>query len=234
LGILILALGFIASALLLASLAIDQQVRVILDWGLFCISAFGVLLAILMGVSQVHKEIRRKNLYVVLTRPIHRWQYVFGKYLGMAFTLLIEVSALALALVALLAMEGLTPSPLLVKALLLILVEILVVGALAVFFASFSSPYLSGLFTLGIFIAGRSLDALEKLAGKIIHPVLSALFKALVFILPDFGHFNLSNRVVHQIALGWQEVAWLVAYGLGYLATVLFLSAWIFSKRDLT
>ena len=98
LAILLLAVGFIVSALLLAELSLDQRGRVVLDWGLFCVSAFGVLLAILVGVSQVHKEVKRKNLYVVLTRPIHRWQYVFGKYLGLGLTLAVEFSALSVAL----------------------------------------------------------------------------------------------------------------------------------------
>ncbi len=234
LGILLLAVGFIASALLLAELALDQRTRVIKDWGLFCVSAFGVLLAILVGVNQVHKEVRSKNLYVVLTRPIHRWQYVLGKYLGLALTLLVEVSALSAALVLLLWSEGIAPDWLLAKALYLAMVEILLVAALAVFFASFSSPYLSGLFTLALFVIGRSIPVLDKLAGEVANPVGHALLKGLVYGLPDLADYNLSTRVVHEIPIGWHEVGWLTVYGLGYLATLLVISAWIFSRRDLT
>ena len=233
LGILVLALGFIVSALLLAELSLDQRVRVITDWGLFCVSIFGVILAILIGVSLVQKEVRRKTLYVILTRPIHRWQYVIGKYLGLALTLLVEVGTMSLALVLLLWISGTPPTLLLIKALLVILAEILVVAALAVFFASFASPYLSGVFTLGLFVVGRSLETLGTLADKVEVAVVHGLLKGLFFVLPAFADFNLSNRVVHDIPIGMNEVGWLWLYGVGYLGVLLFFSAWIFSRRDL-
>lgn len=233
LGILILAIGFIASALLLAELSLDQRVRVITDWGLFCVSIFGVILAILIGVTLVQKEVRRKTLYVILSRPIHRWQYVVGKYLGLALTLLVEVGTMSAALILLLWMSGVPPGALLIKALLCILAEILLVAAAAVFFASFASPYLSGVFTLGIFVVGRSLETLGTLANKVETPLLHGFLKGLFFVLPDFADFNLSNRVVHQIPIGLGEVGWLWIYGIGYLGVLLFFGAWIFSRRDL-
>jgi ABC-type transport system involved in multi-copper enzyme maturation permease subunit len=234
LGILVLAVGFVVSALLLAALALDERVRVIKDWGLFCVSAFGVLLAVLLGVNQVHKEVRRKSLYVVLTRALPRWKYVVGKYLGLALTLLVEFGALSLALGILLAIEKIPPDVLLIEALLLSLVEILLVAAVAVFFASFSSPYLSGLFTLGIFVVGRTLPVLKALAGRIDFPPLKTGISGLVWVLPDLASFNISTQAVHGLEVPPGDAALLTAYGFGYLALLLALSAWIFSRRDLT
>jgi ABC-type transport system involved in multi-copper enzyme maturation permease subunit len=234
LGILLLALGFIASALLLAELALDQRIRVIVDWGLFCVSFFGVILAILIGVSLVHKEVRGKTLYVILSRPIHRRQYIVGKYLGLALTLLVEVGILSATLILLLFASDQAPTLLLYKALLCILAEILLVAATAVFFASFSSPYLSGLFTLGVFVVGRSLDALNTLADKVEMTAVWALLKGLFFVLPNFAGFNLSNRVVHEIPIDFFEVGWLWVYGIGYMGLLLLLGTWFFSRRDLT
>jgi ABC-type transport system involved in multi-copper enzyme maturation permease subunit len=233
LGILLLALGFIVSALLLAELSLDQRVRVITDWGLFCVSIFGVILAILIGVSLVHKEVRRKTLYAILSRPIHRWQYVVGKYLGLALTLLVEVGTMSVALILLLWISGDPPSALLIMALLAILAEILLVAALAVFFASFASPYLSGLFTLGLFVVGRSLETLGTLADQVETTVVHGFLKGLFFALPDFADFNLSTRVVHHVPIGLGEVGWLWLYGIGYMGLLLFFGAWIFTRRDL-
>jgi ABC-type transport system involved in multi-copper enzyme maturation permease subunit len=234
LGILLLALGLIVSALLLAELSLDQRLRVMIDWGLFCVSIFGVALAILIGVSLVQKEVRRKTLYVILSRPIHRWQYIVGKYLGLALTLLVEVGTLSATLILLLLASGQVPTLLLAKVLLCILAEILLVAATAVFFASFSSPYLSGLFTLGIFLVGRSLEALNALADKVEVVIGHAFLKGLFFVLPAFADFNLSNRVVHEIQTGWNQVGWLWAYAVGYLGVLVLLAAWIFTRRDLT
>ena len=233
LGILILALGFIVSALLLAELSLDQRLRVITDWGLFCVSIFAVILAVLIGVSLVHKEVRRKTLYAVLSRPIHRWQYVVGKYLGLALTLLVEVGTMSVSLILLLWISGQPPGALLIMALLAILAEILLVAALAVFFASFASPYLSGLFTLGLFVVGRSLEALGTLADKVENTAVHGFLKGLFFVLPDFADYNLSTRVVHEIPIGPGELGWLWLYGIGYMGLLLFFGAWIFTRRDL-
>ncbi|MBN2493554.1 MAG: ABC transporter permease subunit [Deltaproteobacteria bacterium] len=234
LAILVLAAGFIASSLLLAELALDQRVRVLKDWGLFCVAAFGVGLAILMGVNQVHKEVRRKTLYAVLSRPIPRWKYVLGKYAGTALTLLVEVGALAAGLVLLLLLEGAAPDILLLKALLLSLAEILLVAALAVFFASFSSPYLSGFFTLGTFLVGRSVTVLVDLVERIDQASVHAVLKGLVLALPDLVDFNLSTQAVHGIDTPWATVGITALYGLAYATGLLFCSMWIFSRRNLT
>jgi ABC-type transport system involved in multi-copper enzyme maturation permease subunit len=233
LAILLLALAFIASAQVLAALSLDQRVRVIMDWGLFCVSAFGVVLAILIGVNLVHKEVRRKTLYVILSRPIHRWQYVVGKYLGLAFTLLVEVGALSVALVILLAIEGVAPDHLLMKALYVSLVEVLLVAAVAVMFASFSTPYLSGFLTLGLFVVGRSLPVLNKLADKVDSIFAHGLLKGLFFTLPDLADFNLATRVVHGLDIPAREVAFLSVYGMGYVLILLFVAIFSFSRRDL-
>ncbi len=234
LGIVVLALAFILSALLLAELSLDQRTRVIKDWGLFCVSIFGVILAILMGTSLVHKEVNRKTLYVILSRPIHRYQYVLGKYFGLAFTLLVEVSALSLALMVLLAFERITPDALMFKALFLSLIEIQLIAALAVFFASFSSPYLSGFFTLGLFVVGRSLPTLSTLADRTHSAVLHAVLKGLMYILPNLADLNLSTRAVHGLDIPGIDVLNMTVYGVGYLSLLLFAASWVFSKRDLT
>jgi ABC-type transport system involved in multi-copper enzyme maturation permease subunit len=230
----LLALAFVASALLLAELALDQRFRVIVDWGTLCVSAFGVGLAILLGVNQVHKEVRRKTLYVVLSRPIARWQYVAGKYLGLSLTLLAEAGALSAALLVLLAADGHAIPSSLGYALMLSLFEMLLVAGFAVFFASFSSPYLSGLFSLGTFVIGRSLPTLSQLIDRVEWPALKAALKGALAILPDLSRFNLSTQAVHDLPIP-AEAVWLpLAYGSAYLLLLLVLSAWIFSRRDLT
>lgn len=233
LAILVLALGFIASALILAAMSLDQRERVLLDWGLFCVSFFGIVLAIVIGVSQVEREVRRKNLYVVLSRPIHRAEYAVGKYLGLAATLTTEFLVLALALLILLLTEGMAVGLPLFQALFAALLEILLVAALAVFFASFSSPYLSGFFTLGLFVVGRSLPMLDKLAQKVPPGPLHGFLKGLVWGLPNLADYTLATRVVHGLPIAWAEIGWLSLYGLGYTALLLVLSAWIWSRRDL-
>ncbi|RME28869.1 MAG: hypothetical protein D6806_02165 [Deltaproteobacteria bacterium] len=234
LAILLLGLAFAASALLLAELALDQRVRVITDWGLFCLSAFGVGLAIILGVNLVHKEVVRKTLYVVLARPMERWKYVVGKFLGVLAVLSVEVVVLSLALVAMLALEGKGLKLLLFKAMVLSAAEIVLVAAIALFFSSFSSPYLSGFFALGVFLVGRSLPVLEKLIEKIEIPAVHWPLKGMFFVLPDLADLNLASRVVNDIPIEWASVANGVLYAVGYAGLLVLFSCLVFGRRELS
>ena len=224
LAILLLGLAFAASALLLAEVALDQRVRVIIDWGLFCLSAFGVGMAILLGVNLLQKEIGRKTLYVVLSRPLARWQYVVGKFLGVLAVLAVEVVVVSAALVIMLLVEGKGIQPLLFKAMVLLVLEIVLVAALALFFSSFTSPYLSGFFTLGVFAVGRSLPALERLIEEVETPFLYAPLKGLFYLLPDLADFNLAPRAVNDVPIPWNELGAALLYGAGYTTLLVFLS----------
>lgn len=233
LAILFLGLAFAVSALFLAELAIDQRVRVITDWGLFCLSAFGVMLAIILGVNLVHKEVVRKTLYVVLARPMERWRYVVGKFLGVLAVLAVEVLVLAIALVVMLALEGKGLKLLLFEAMVLSVFEIVLVAALALFFSSFSSPYLSGFFTLGVFVVGRSLPVLEKLIDKVEIPAAHVILKGFYFLLPDLADFNLATRVVNDVPIDWAHVVNCFLYAVGYTSLLVVLSCLVFGRREL-
>jgi hypothetical protein len=119
----------------------------------------------------------------------------------------------------------------------LIYIEVLLVMALALFFSSFSSPFLSGMLTLGVFIIGRFVDSilLNKLAaddsGPLMH-LMAKMAKALAHVAPDLSIFNTTPYVVYDQAIAWSYVYQATTYGVTYLAILLFLASLIFSRRD--
>ncbi len=223
----------ITTPLVLAAMALDHRARVITDWGLFCLSAFGVGLAIILGVNLLQNEIGRKTLYVVLSRPLARWRYVAGKFLGELGVLAIEVALIALTLVLMLAFEDQPLGGLLFKAMALYAAEIVMVAAWALFFSSFSSPYLSGFFTLGLFVVGRSLEVLRHLVDKVEITWVHAVLKGFYYLLPDLAVFNRAPRVVNNLPIPWSEMGAALAYAAGYVNILVFLSCWVFSRREL-
>jgi len=138
------------------------------------------------------------------------------------------------ALAILLAVEGGPVDASLLAALGLALLEILLVAAMATFFAALASPYLSGLFTLGLFVIGRSLPSLLGLADSIESAGLRALARGLTQLLPDLSGFNLSSQVVFGVPPSPAQVGWTALYGLSYMAVLLLLAAAVFSRRDMT
>jgi Cu-processing system permease protein len=240
--ILVFACLLIVSAFGVGKLSLHEELRVIRDLGLGGISLFGKVLAVVAGVNLVYKEIERKTLYAFIPKPIHRWQFVLGKYLGLALTLTAQMALMAIVLCLTLVAQDSAPDGALVRALVLLWVEALVVTAVAVFFSTFSTPFLSGLFTVGIFVIGRSTPDLKALITAKLKdaPGLAAAVEWSLQLLPDLHLFYVSGGMVGgkyasvnaADFVSWSYVASSSAYGALYAACVLGLAILIFSRRD--
>jgi Cu-processing system permease protein len=239
-SLLVFALLVILSSLALAQLTTQksEKIRLAKDLGLGGVSLFGVLIAIFVGVNLLYKEIERKTLYNLLTKPVQRFHFVLGKYLGMVVTLLLQVAVMAVLLVALIYFIGGPVDRAFLLSLLLLFVEIMVITAIAVLFSSFSTPFLSGMFTLGIFVAGRSTPDLVRLMNKSEGPIRGML-RFLTAVLPDLHLFFVSGTMIdaqhvsiHGNYVTWNYVLQATGYGLGYSALVLAIAMVIFSRRD--
>ena len=231
-ALLFFALGMIVVGMFMGRLSLDQNARIIQDIGLYCIALFGVVIAIFMGVNLLHEEIQRRTIFVLLSKPIHRGTFVVGKYLGMLLTLAVHVLVMGAAVAFLLWQEGSEVHIAFYQALGLAFVEILVVAAVAVVFSSFSTPYLSGLFTFGVFVLGRLQGDLVTHIPKLEPAAIRGLVSAVAAILPGLHRFDLTIQVIHNQAVAWSTVFWSVAYGVSYAAVVLTLAVLLFGRRD--
>jgi ABC-type transport system involved in multi-copper enzyme maturation permease subunit len=91
-GVLGVACFVLLFTLVLAQVSLDQELRIVLDVGLASISLFSVLVAIFLGSSLLYKEIERKTLYVILPKPIHRHEFLLGKYFGITLTAMVFIA----------------------------------------------------------------------------------------------------------------------------------------------
>lgn len=224
--------------------ALHEQLRVIRDVGLVGIELVGALIAIFIGVNLVYKELDRKTVFALIPKPIHRWEFVLGKYAGMLLTLAVLMAIMTLTLFAVLALgaavfSGDNDSATVLRAILLIFGEVAVITSVAVLFSSFSSPILSGALTLGIFVVGHFLPELRELIAKIESAPLRAAFRAGVRVFPDLHLFYVSGSMVgghhvsvHGAYVDWAYVAAAGLYGALYAAVAIALAMIIFSRRD--
>lgn len=231
-ALLVVALAMITSGVFLGRLALDQNIRIIQDFGLFFLTFFGMVIAVFVGVTLLHDEVSRRTLYVLLATPLGRAEFLLGKYVGMLILLAVQVGVMAAALVALLAHEGAPVGAVLLQAVALAYVELAVVTAVAVLFSSFSTPYLSGLFTFGVFVVGRVSGDLLMLLPAVEPASVRPVLRAVATLLPGLWRFDLTARVVHGQPIGADTFALTAAYGFTYVALVLCLAAAIFRRRD--
>jgi ABC-type transport system involved in multi-copper enzyme maturation permease subunit len=239
--LLLFAVGVIASALALGQMSLHEEVRVTRDVGLGGMALFGVLIAIFVGVNLVYKELDKKTVFSLIPKPMHRFEFIVGKFGGMVLTLAVQFAIMSAVLFAVLALQGLGVSDAgpVVRAIVLLFAEVVVVTALAVLFSTFSSPILSGAFTLGLFFVGRSMPELRELTGKVSSPALRGVLRAISRAVPDLHAFYVSGSMldgryvtVQADYVDWSYVATAAGYGLLYAACALALSIWIFSRRD--
>ena len=236
LGLGIASIGLVVSSLVISGLAVrDQRDRVLLDFGLFAISLVEVMIAIVLGVILVYKEIDRKTFFLVIPKPVRRWEILVGKYLGLLLVLAVALALCASAWVLVLAYQGVPLRGDMVKALVLVWMEAAVVTASAVFFSSFATPVLSGVFSLGIFALGRSVGLLQELLGSptlVTNPVMRFFGESAVFLMPDLGVFNIGKEVILEVPVSWEYVAGASLYCLGYSTLFLALGAAAFRRKD--
>ena len=145
------AVLLIAVSYLLSQLTAGQDMKVIKDLGLAAMSLFGLFIAVFIGIGLVSKEIERKTLYTVLARPVRRWEFIVGKFFGLAGTLVVNTVLMAVGVFAALlyVSHQVTGADVpVLAALYLIVLQLVVMTALALFFSSFSSPVLSASISL--------------------------------------------------------------------------------------
>ena len=88
----------IASSYLLGQLTAGQDVKIVKDLGLAAISVFGLFIAIFIGIGLVSKEVERRSIYALLSKPVSRPQFIAGKYLGLVLTLAVNITVMVVAL----------------------------------------------------------------------------------------------------------------------------------------
>jgi Cu-processing system permease protein len=273
-------------SIIVGAYTLRNSPRVVSDLGVASISLFSIAVAVIIGATSLHRELEQKTIFPILARPIHRGEYLVGKYLGTLLTLAVFILAdtgLVLLISAVLA--GASPALvlglgalslaalgaaawrsaaartygfipwsvafLLLGAVLagaahqerrvvlagsaLAFLEVGIVAGWATLFSSFSTPFLSSLLTLGVFVIGRNADSLARMPVKYFGQEIVTAARALSKVVPNLQIFVpprplLAGEVADvslPVYLGWAAVT-----GFGWALGLLAVAAFIFKKRD--
>jgi ABC-type transport system involved in multi-copper enzyme maturation permease subunit len=240
-----IALLLMASSYLIGQLTAGQDVKIIKDLGLSATALFGLFIAVFIGIGLVSKEVERRSVYSLLAKPITRAQLVLGKYCGLTLTLAVNIAVMAVALYAVLLLMTYdkppeanlvweTPplDPALLKAIVLIFVELMLVTALALFFSTFSSPLLSAALTFGLYVAGHFSGDLRNFQQVVNSPAAARFARGLYWVLPNLAQFDIKSDVVHGVPVRLGYMGMTAASAAVYIAMLLAISMLVFSRRD--
>jgi len=230
--ILAFALLVIGLSWFLADLSVGDFARILADVGLAAIHIFGVIVAVFLGITLLSHEVERKTVYLILSRPVARWEFVVGKTAGLCGTLLVTTLIMAATLFFVHAGYGLAAEPGILVASAGIYMELVLLTCLASFFSSFTTPVLSAIFTLSMFFIGHISGDLLVFGGRAASGTVRAASVALFYLLPNLENFNWKNEVIYGGARSASVIPLAAGYLLLYGAAVLMLASLIFSRKD--
>lgn len=220
-------------AALFGSASIGNQMKFVKDFSLAAVSLFGVVIAVTLGVNMLAKELGRRTILNILSKPVARWQFVLGKFAGLAVTLTLVVVLMTSALIAIVAAFEGSVDPGLVVAGAAVVLELTIVVAIALFFSTVVvTPALAGMFTVAAFIAGRSVGYLAYFRGDDTNPVLRAVATGVYWVLPHLDRLAVADQVVYGDTFAAGTLALAAGYAAAYTALVLLLTVALFQHRE--
>jgi ABC-type transport system involved in multi-copper enzyme maturation permease subunit len=223
------------ASIFIGELSGGQERKVIVDLGLSAMLLFGVFIAIFVGVGLVYKEIERRTIYAVFSKPVGRGEFLVGKYLGLCLTLLVNVVVMGVgvSLALLYVSHGWDPLiPTIWPAVLLIYMELMLLTAVALLFSSFSSPALSALLTFMVFIIGHFSADLKSLAVSLGSTSARYLITGLYYLLPNLANYSFITPAAHGRTPSAEFVFATALYALVYIAVILAAATLVFSRRN--
>jgi ABC-type transport system involved in multi-copper enzyme maturation permease subunit len=220
------------SGLLLGQLSIRQDEKIVKDLGLAAMDLFGTLIAIFIGVGLIRKEIERRSLYPLLAKPLGRGEFLLGKFLGLAFTLLVNVALMSVGLFGALLLARRSPDLELLLAVYPLYLGLLLTLSVALFFSAVaSSQVLATIWTFSVVVAGRFGDVIRHLPQVTRAP--RWLSEALYYAIPNYGNFDLKSQVVYGYPVELESLAWITAYAGLYVGMLLLSALLVFRHREL-
>jgi Cu-processing system permease protein len=233
LGVIVLfALAMIVASLWLASISLGQEGRLMKDFGLLAISAFGLIVAVFVAASLVHKEVDKRTVFVLFSKPVGRIEFIWGKFLGLCVTMSAVLAGMGLFLFLLAWWVAGSPSGSLLTATLLIYVQLVVVMAVTILFSTVASPILASVLGVCVFFAGQlshNVLSLTRLGHDASFKVVSRI---VFFVIPNLNAVDIKGAVVGEGTAQWTTIALWTAYLAGYTVLTLLLASWIFRRKE--
>jgi ABC-type transport system involved in multi-copper enzyme maturation permease subunit len=205
--------------------------RVLKDTGLAAINLFALALTVFTGVGIVNREIDRKSIYTILAKPISRFGYILGKYLGLLAIILATSGAMFVAFLLVLKGYKTEIHAGVFLGFFGVVLEVMVLGAIAVLCSSFTNSFVSAFICVAIYACGH-------LSGEFLHalrnasPVGKAIGRFIYYVIPNLERFNFKYQATYDLMVSERAIATVLVFGLAYVCAALAAAVLVFSRRD--
>lgn len=234
-NLILFVLLLVGASIFISDVSLDQETKFIADLGLSAMVVFGALIAIFIGVGLVFKEIDKRTIYNLLSKPVNRHEFIIGKYLGLCLTLLVNsiVMIAGTELALLYVNRGYTPLCLsILPAAYLIFLELMLVIAMALMFSSFSTPMLSALLSFAFYVIGHFSSDLRLAAQMAESSFTRVVVTVLYYVLPNLTNFSFISQASHGVIAPGKVIISATIYALIYISILISAAVLIFRNRN--
>ncbi len=233
--ILYLLVGFavllISFSWIIGKLTVGDELKIVKDLCISGIHIFGMFITVFIGISLIFKEMEKRTIYLVISKPIRRYQFLLGKFAGLSLLLFGVLLILIAVFYGVIILRGEYP-PRMLLAFYTMYLEWLIIAGVAILFSSFSTPLLSTMLTLSIFLMGHLTESLLMLKDRLTSTIADSVLTALFYALPNLELFNIRSQMVHNLPLPTGYLLTATSYCVLYLGTLLMFASFLFQKKD--
>jgi len=231
-GILAFAFLFLGMTIFFGSISLGEDIKVVKDFGLAGIYIFSVIIAIFLGTSLVYKEIEKKTLYIIFSKPVKIYEFIVGKFFGLWISVTLNVLLMTIVYFIIVKIKGGGFDLISLYAILLLIFELAIFVAVTILFSSVTTPLAGAIFAIIILYIGHSLATIKQYAiksGQFMRIVIDGAY----YIFPNLEKFNLRNSVVHEVSPSSGQIIYPILYSILYVVILLWASSLAIKKQDL-
>jgi ABC-type transport system involved in multi-copper enzyme maturation permease subunit len=235
--ILYLFVGFaiimVLSTKLFGMLTVGDEGKIVKDIGLASMQVFSMLIAVMMSMILISREVDNRTVFNILAKPVRRWQFILGKYLGLVTIVAANLLLITLVLMLMVLVVTREVDFMLLFAGIMTMLEMLVLAAFATLFAVLTRPILGSLMTLAVFVVGHMSADLWLLTRQLPGALTRIAIAVVYYLLPNLERFNFRTEIVHDLPIPEAAIVWAVVYAVAFVAVVLYLAVLRFRGKDL-
>jgi len=226
------ALGLLVASSLLTNVSISTFDRVLTDFGIGIMSIVLVMLAIFLSSGMLSREIERKTLFLIVSKPISRATFLCARFAGNMLTLGVLQVLMGALFIAQIALYGTLITEAQFVAIGMLFFELLVLSSIGFAMSSFSSQMVSATVTVGAYFAGHLGGDIYELSRKAEDPLLQWIGKAVYYALPNLSRLNYRVQASYELPTPLSELLPHMLYAVGYSTVMIVIAITLFSRRD--
>ncbi len=231
LSVVVFAILMLLSALVMSEMSFSERTKIVEDVGLSFIVLFGLVVTLYVGMELIYKEIDRRTIYIILSKPVSRKSFIIGKYFGLLMLILAHLFLMIITLLVLFYFYVGSIEIHLLKAVYMTFLELSIIAAVTVLFSSFSTPQVAGFSALSFYIIGQSTSIIGAYLTRQ-KGVFKYLMEAVFGIFPKLGYLDIKMQIVHRLPIPSIKFLYATLYSFAYILIVLIIAVLVFDRRE--